>query len=90
MVSVGIGKLRQQASALLRLVERGETVEITDRGRPVAVLAPLPEGSPLEQLRAAGEIDSASGELDDLPAPVRPVGAEPPSVVLERLRRDER
>ena len=91
MVSVGVRELRQRASGLLRLVERGETVEITDRGRPVALLTPLPEGSPLERLRAAGEVEVASADLDDLPEPlVLRSGAEPPSGVLERLRRDER
>lgn len=39
---VGVRELRQRASQLLRLVEAGETIEITDRGRPVAVLSPLP------------------------------------------------
>ncbi|MBO0693155.1 MAG: type II toxin-antitoxin system prevent-host-death family antitoxin [Acidimicrobiaceae bacterium] len=33
---------RQRASELLRLVENGETIEITDRGRPVALLSPGP------------------------------------------------
>jgi hypothetical protein len=47
-------------------VERGETIEITDRGRPATVLAPPPQGSPLDQHRAAGEIDSAIGDLDDM------------------------
>ena len=37
---VGVRELRQRASELLRSVEAGETIEITDRGRPVAVLAP--------------------------------------------------
>lgn len=82
--------MRQRASELLRLVERGETIEITDRGRPVALLAPLPEGSPLEQLRMAGEIDPASGDLDDLPPPLPSQGAELPSAVLTRLRLNER
>jgi prevent-host-death family protein len=90
MVTVGVRELRQRASELLRLVERGETVEITDRGRPVALLGPLPSGGPIEQLRKAGEIDPASSVLDDLPAPVPSVGAELPSQVLARLRRDER
>jgi prevent-host-death family protein len=87
---VGIRELRQRASELLRLVERGETVEITDRGRPVALLTPLPGGSRLEQLRAAGEVDSASAALLDLPAPLPPTADELPSETLARLRRYER
>jgi prevent-host-death family protein len=90
MTTVGVRELRQRASELLRLVQRGQTIEITDRGRPVAVLAPLPEGSPLERLRAAGEVEPASADLDDLPPPVRSTGIELPSVVLAHLRRDER
>lgn len=90
MTSVGIRELRQRASQLLRLVERGETIEITDRGRPVAVLGPPPEGSPLDRLRRAGDIEPASGDVDDLPAPLTSVGTESPSIVLARLRRDER
>lgn len=90
MTSVGVRELRQRASELLRLVEGGETVEITDRGRPVALLTPLPSGTPLERLRAAGESEPAEGDLADLPPPLRPRGAELPSSVLARLRRDER
>ena len=84
-------ELRQRASELLRLVAGGETIEVTDRGRPVAVLAPVPGGSPLEQLRASGDVTAGEGELDDLPEPLpAPAGKEPPSAVLERLRRHER
>jgi prevent-host-death family protein len=90
MTSVGVRELRQRASELLRLVEQGETIQITDRGRPVAMLTPLPSGSPLERLRAAGEIDEATGDIDDLPAPLASRGRELPSKVLARLRRDER
>ena len=91
MTSVGIRELRQRASGLLRLVEQGETVEITDRGRPVALLTPIPDGSPLERMRAAGDVEIASADLNDLPEPlVLPTEAEPPSRVLARLRRDER
>lgn len=39
MTSVGVRALRQRASELLRRVEAGETIEITDRGRPVALLS---------------------------------------------------
>ncbi|TML85204.1 MAG: type II toxin-antitoxin system prevent-host-death family antitoxin [Actinobacteria bacterium] len=91
MVSVGIRELRQRASELLRRVAAGETIEVTDRGRPVAVLAPLPEAAPFERLRAAGEVEPATADLDELPAPLplQP-GQDPPSAVLARLRRDER
>lgn len=91
MTSVGIRELRQRASELLRRVEEGETIEVTDRGRPVAVLSPPPEGSPLERLRALGEIDAAVADFDDLPEPlVLPRGIERPSDVLRRLRAAER
>jgi len=91
MTSVGVRELRQRASELLRLVERGETVEITDRGRPVALLGPIPDGTPLERMRAAGELDPATEDPDGLPEPlVLEVDIETPSSVLGRLRRDER
>jgi prevent-host-death family protein len=91
MATVGVRELRQRASELLRRVEAGETIEVTDRGRPVAVLAPLPDAEPLERLRAAGEVRAAAGSLDDLPKPLPlPAGMEAPSALLARLRRDDR
>lgn len=91
MASVGVRELRQRASELLRRVAAGETIEVTDRGHPVALLAPIPEAAPLERLRAAGEISAPRGRLEDLPPPL-PLesGQEAPSAVLERLRADER
>lgn len=90
MTRVGVRELRQRASELLRLVEQGETIEVTDRGRPVALLTPIPDGSILERMRAAGELDPASGNLDDLPPPLQSHGNRLPSQVLSHLRRDER
>lgn len=91
MTRVGVRELRQRASELLRQVQRGETIEITDRGRPVALLGPLPQGDELARLRDAGQVHSAEGALDDLPEPLRlERGQEAPSLVLARLRRDER
>jgi prevent-host-death family protein len=91
MASVGVRELRQRASELLRRVERGETIEVTDRGRLVAMLSPPPVGTRLERLRALGEVESAAGTLDDLPPPILlPPDAESPSGALLRLRRDER
>jgi prevent-host-death family protein len=91
MSSVGIRELRQRASELVRRVEQGETIEVTDRGRRVAILTPPPEGNPLDRMRALGEIQPGKGNLDDLPAPLTLApGVERPSEGLRRLRRDER
>ncbi|MDQ6775417.1 MAG: type II toxin-antitoxin system prevent-host-death family antitoxin [Actinomycetota bacterium] len=90
MTSVGIRELRQRASELLRRVESGESIEITDRGRPVAVLMPVPD-DPLARLRASGDLVGAQDAFEDLPDPLPLTpGSEPPSSVLARLRRDER
>jgi prevent-host-death family protein len=89
MASIGVRELRQRASELLRRVERGETIEVTDRGRRVAILAPPPEASPLDRMRALGEIEPARGALDDLPEPLV-LARDKPSNVLRRLRRNER
>ncbi len=91
MTRVGVRELRQRASELLRRVEAGEMFEVTDRGRPIAVLGPLRDRRPLERLREAGELEPSRGDLADLPAPLKlSRGRERPSRVLERLRKDER
>jgi antitoxin (DNA-binding transcriptional repressor) of toxin-antitoxin stability system len=91
MKTIGVRELRQRASAVLHLAERGETFQVTDRGRPVALITPLPSESPLDFLRAVGDVSSPSGDLGDLPLPLelRP-GDVAPSVVLARLRAHER
>lgn len=91
MPSIGIRELRQRASELLRMVQAGETFQVTDRGRPVAILAPLPDRGNLEQLRAVGDVTFATSDLRDLPDPVRLAdGAPTASETLSRLRGDER
>jgi prevent-host-death family protein len=40
--SVGVRVLRQEASTLLDRVKAGETIEITEHGKPVALLSPIP------------------------------------------------
>jgi prevent-host-death family protein len=91
MNRVGIRELRQRASDLLRKVQAGETIEITDRGRSVALLTPVPSGNALARLRAAGETSIVEGEFSDLPEPLElPKGAELASRILGRLRKHER
>lgn len=91
MTSVGVRELRQRASELLRRVEQGETFEVTDRGRPVAVLAPIPDRGSLAALHATGQLDRATSDIGDLADPV-PIPAHGPSAsdMLAELRRNER
>ena len=90
MIRTGIRELRQNASVLIRRVVGGETIEVTDRGRPVARIVPLRGGSVLDQLIAEGRATAAQGDLLDLkPLPSLP-GKRPLSELLADLRADER
>jgi prevent-host-death family protein len=91
MTRIGVRELRQRASEYLRRVEAGETIEVTDRGRPVALLTPIPDVPPIERLRASGEIETGMAGWEDLPPPLAlEPDQESPSAILERLRSDER
>lgn len=68
MSEVGIRALKQNASAVVADASAGETVTITDRGRAVAQLTPIP-ASRLQQLITAGKARPAKRNLADLPAP---------------------
>jgi len=92
MARIGVRELRQNASAVLRRVLAGESVEITQRGRPVAMIVPLPrEGDVVERLVVQGLATPARGDLRELPPPIKlPPGSKLPSEILEELRSDER
>lgn len=87
MDRIGVRELRQQASAILRRVAAGETVEVTDRGRPVAVLLKtMPSG--LARLEREGLLRRAQGDLLDLRPVQLPAGAAPPSTAVSEGRAD--
>ena len=91
---IGVRELRQHASIYIDLVEKGYTVDITNRGRLVAQLVPVGEPeSPLERLIAAGIIDPAEdpGDLLDVePGPPVPPGQPSASEILLQQREEER
>ena len=67
---VGVRELRQNLSVYLARIARGETLEVTDRGQPVAILAPLPKRvSVLERLKRDGLLIPAAGDLLALKRP---------------------
>ena len=82
---VGIRALRQNLSVYLRRICRGERFEVTDHGRPVALLIPLTGNeSPLARLIAQGRASSPKGDLLDLDPP----GAQPSTDVTAVLTAD--
>lgn len=88
MDRVGVRELRQNLSVYLERVKQGEALEVTDRGQPVAVLAPLRDPTdPLERLRAQGRLRPAALAWESLPPPL-PMDPDRPNAVSEALDAD--
>jgi prevent-host-death family protein len=87
-----VRELKQNASSVIRRVRAGETVEVTDRGVPVALIVPVPEAADVvERLVLEGRAAPPHGNLNDLPPPLPPTrGGLLPSEALVELRADER
>ena len=61
MATVGIRELNQRTSQILDRVRAGETIEITDRGMPIAEIRPIGrEQSVLARLVAEGRLTPAT------------------------------
>ena len=67
MERIGVRELRQHASRYLARVARGERIEVTDRGRLVAMLVPA-EDDPWQALLASGRLTPPSDDGDEPPA----------------------
>lgn len=61
-MDVGVRQLKERLSEYLDRAERGEIIRVTERGRPKALLGPLPGKLRLEQGIAEGWITPGSGE----------------------------
>jgi prevent-host-death family protein len=88
MDRIGVRELRQHASRYLERVANGETLEVTDRGRPVARLVPITSDAWADMI-ASGRVTPAEDDTD--------VADEAPedyevdaSAVLAEMRADER
>jgi prevent-host-death family protein len=61
---VGVRELRQNLSKYLDRIKGGERLEVTEHGRTVAILAPVPASqSALDRLVAAGRVSPPRGDL---------------------------
>ena len=87
MNKVGVRELRRDASAILRRVAAGEAIQVTDRGRPGALMVKAtPQGQ--ESLDAEGMIRHGEGDLLGI-KPVRPKPGIPlPSELVSQSREE--
>jgi len=92
MKRIGVRELRQNASQYLALVKAGQTVEVTERGELIALLAP-PGGSRSvrDRMIAAGRLVPATSPTGRLrsPRPVPIAAGEPTNQELLDAEREE-
>jgi prevent-host-death family protein len=88
MQRIGVRELRQHASRYLALVARGEQVEVTDRGRPVALLVPV-QSSAWDDLVSSHRVAPPADAADVLEEEPLDYGLDA-SKVLDSLREFER
>lgn len=82
---VGVRELRQNLSVYLDRVKQGETLEVTEHGRPVAHLGPRPAKavSILDQMIADGRATPAT--FDHRRVPPAPANPEPGAPTLTEI-----
>jgi prevent-host-death family protein len=88
MERIGVRELRQNASRYLARVAGGETLEVTDRGRPVALLVPL-GAEPWEVLLQRGLVHPPQDDADLLDEPAADYRIDA-SAALAAARAEER
>jgi prevent-host-death family protein len=88
--TVGVRELRQNLSVYLDRVKQGAALQVTEHGRVVAVLRPVPpNASRYDILLALGLITPATKSIRDLPPPRKmPPGSRPMSEILDEMRED--
>ncbi|MBX3072253.1 MAG: type II toxin-antitoxin system prevent-host-death family antitoxin [Thermomicrobiales bacterium] len=86
MTTITLKTLEEQVAEIVAQVAAGDTVVITDAGRPIVTMTPT-QKSRLQELREAGMTIPATGRLRDLP---RPQPGPSLSDEVARMRSDER
>ena len=92
MMSVGSRELKNRLGKYLDMVRQGQTIRITDRGKPIACILPSPEPVGLEsqtvaRLLASGTLRLAKGALRRRARPTRMTSGKS---VAELVREDRR
>ena len=89
MASVGVRELRDNLSRYLRRVREGESLVITDHGKPIGELAPAVRGRSAEHARALvlkGVASWSGGKPKGLARAPRPRGGLVSDAIIEDRR----
>ncbi|MCY7411932.1 MAG: type II toxin-antitoxin system prevent-host-death family antitoxin [Salinibacterium sp.] len=97
MDRIGVRELRQNASKYLGRVKQGESIEVTERGVPIAVIGPVPavKKSRVQELIDQGLMTPGSGDFPawlaaNPPAPIDPDYSGPSLAQILDEQREER
>ena len=90
MDAIGVRELRQNLSVYLDRVKEGETMRVTEHGRVVALLTPLPRPvDVLDRLVAEGKATAPTASLRNLKLPKpEPPGLPSTEEIFAEMRED--
>jgi len=89
MTRIGVRELRQHASRYLEMVKSGETIEVTERGKLVALLvSPTPGETARDHLVAMGRLIPAAVPWRLPSRRTLPAGDQTASETLAELREE--
>ncbi len=89
MIAIGIRHLKNRLSFYLKQVERGRAVQVTERGRKVALIIPIPQdahAAALWELTTVGRAAWAGGKPQGARRPVAVKGPSVARTVLDDRR----
>ena len=91
MTIFGLRELKARPGKYVSRASGGEAVIVTDRGLPVAILAPVPaEIRALDEMQRHGRIGWSGGKPEQIAFKRRPRGPKPPNIaalVVESRKR---
>ncbi|AHI02110.1 prevent-host-death family protein [Kutzneria viridogrisea] len=73
-MDIGIRELRDSLSRHLAEVRKGQTITVTEHGRPIAQIVPVHQPSTIDRLIAQGVVRPAKARRRSLPTPVEASG----------------
>lgn len=85
-MNVGIRDLKNNLSRHLARVRSGDSITVTDHGKPVARLVPMEGQSTLEKLIAEGRVTPAKRKKRPAPPPID-IGGQTVSDLIDEQRR---